>query len=208
MLADETRVLARASCGSVKLMRVSEAEATERLRGLLVEVSKQSGVGLGEISRTCMGLAGLSIAAVRAGLWARDRGVPTGLLEAIEEAWGAGSLGELVEMGNGQPGPDFAALAPVVAKCAAGGDELAGAVLARAGAELAEQVALVELKLVEFGGAGGEVGLAYTGSVLEKIAPVREAMVEALRETAPAVRVLSGAVDSLAGALWRARGGQ
>ena len=292
VLADETQVLARASCGSVKLMRVSEAEATERLRGLLVEVSKQAGVGLGEISRTCMGLAGLSIAAVRgwaertlgeavggevllcgdeeialdaafeggrgmlvisgtgsnvvgrtvdgetgemvrfwaggwgpvlgdegsgywigleavrAGLWARDRGVPTGLLEAIEEAWGAGSLGELVEMGNGQPGPDFAALAPVVAKCAAGGDELAGAVLARAGAELAEQVALVELKLVEFGGAGGEVGLAYTGSVLEKIAPVREAMVEALRESAPAVRVLSGAVDSLAGALWRARGGQ
>ncbi len=290
VLADETQVLARVAGGSVKLMRVGDEDATSRLRALVAEVCEQGGIGVGEVTRTCMGLAGMSIAAVRqwaertlgavvggevmlcgdeeialdaafeggagilviagtgsnivgrtveeetgvvakywaggwgpvlgdegsgywigleavrAGLWARDRGVETTLLEGIEAAWGVESLGDLVEMGNGQPGPDFAALAPVVAERAAAGDELAAAVLERAGAELAEQVALVELKMGESGG-GGEVGVAYTGSVLAKIPAVREAMVRSLKEMAPAVRVMETAVDPLVGALWRARRG-
>lgn len=68
-LADENRVLARSRTGSVKLMRVDEAEATLRLRNLLAEVASIAGVSLGDIHRTCMGLAGLSIAEVRQ--WAR-----------------------------------------------------------------------------------------------------------------------------------------
>jgi glucosamine kinase len=289
VLANETRVLAQASCGSVKLMRVGEAEATSRLLGLLDEVAVSTGVPLKEISRTCMGLAGLSIAvvrewaektlgsvvggeielagdeeialdaafpggagilviagtgsnvvgrvvlqegetetvghywvggwgpalgdegsgywigveAVKAGLWGRDRGVPTVLLEAVQEFWGLESLGELVEMGNAQP--DFAALAPVVAQCAEEGDDLAAAVLERAGQELAEQVALVHLKMLEAGDIG-EVGVAYTGSVLERIDLVRDAMVEALQKSSPGLLVMDEAVKSLDGALWRARG--
>jgi hypothetical protein len=60
-------------------------------------------------------------------------------------------------------------------------------------------------------GAGGvdgdEVGVAFTGSVLAQIAPVRAAMVARLVVLAPNARVQEGAVDPLEGALWRARRG-
>src|SRR5260370_38581618 len=65
LLADETRVLGRASTGSVKLMRVSEAEASARLRTRLSEVSLAAGVGLGEVTQPCIGLAAPCITAVR-----------------------------------------------------------------------------------------------------------------------------------------------
>ena len=68
-VADDVRVLARARTGSVKLMRVGEAEATLRLKNLLAEVAAIAGLSLSDIHRTCMGLAGLSIAEVRQ--WAR-----------------------------------------------------------------------------------------------------------------------------------------
>jgi glucosamine kinase len=66
LLADDTRVLARASTTSIKLQRVSESEATARLTAMLHEVSTAAGVPLTQITRTCIGLAGLSIPAVRA----------------------------------------------------------------------------------------------------------------------------------------------
>ena len=57
-LADETRVLARAETGTVKLMRVAEAEATARLHAMLAEAATSAGVSLSEVRRTCFGLAG------------------------------------------------------------------------------------------------------------------------------------------------------
>jgi glucosamine kinase len=283
LLADESQVLGRATTGSVKLMRVGEAEASARLRAMLTEVSLAAGVGLGNVTQTCIGIAGLTIEAVRewaereirqivggnlllagdeeialdgafrggpgiliiagtgsnvlgraadgamyhaggwgpalgdegsgfwigqealrAGFWAKDRGVATNLLTKIGEFWGAKSLGEIVEMANARPGPDFPALAPIVVRCAEAGDELAAAVLQRAGVELAEQVALVALKMQE-SGHQRKIDAAYTGSVLEHISPVRLAMVEALKASSPNVNVVNGAVDSLQGALWRAR---
>lgn len=68
LLADETRVLARAITGTVKLMRVSEQEATARLHEMFAEIVSNTGVSLGQVMRTCFGLAGLSSPAVRA--WA------------------------------------------------------------------------------------------------------------------------------------------
>jgi glucosamine kinase len=65
LLADDTRILARASTGSVKLMRVPVAEATNRLAALLQDVSASAGVPLTQIARTCCGLAGATIPAVR-----------------------------------------------------------------------------------------------------------------------------------------------
>jgi len=65
LLADEDRVLGRSTTGSVKLMRVGEAEASARLRTMLAEVSVAAGVGLNEVTQTCVGLAGLTIDAVR-----------------------------------------------------------------------------------------------------------------------------------------------
>jgi glucosamine kinase len=54
--------------------------------------------------------------------------------------------------------------------------------------------------------ASGEVApLAFAGSIMEKVAPVREALIAAVREEYPEIRVLDGVVDPLVGALWRAR---
>jgi glucosamine kinase len=285
VLANEKEVLARATTGTVKLMRVSEAEANSRLRGLLSELSLKAKVSLADIQRTCVGLAGYTIEAVRewaareigdvvggelvicgdqeigldagfkggegilliagtgsnmigrtadgtlyyaggwgpaigdegsgywiglealrAGFWARDRDVPTMLLVEIGEFWKTESIGEIVEKANERPGPDFASLTPIVVKCAEQGDELANAVLERAGQELAEQVSLVSLKMLETG-TDGEVRLAYVGSVMEHVGIVRESLVRSLKQSAPRVRVMDRAVDPLEGALWRARGG-
>ncbi|MBB5315428.1 BadF/BadG/BcrA/BcrD ATPase family protein [Tunturibacter empetritectus] len=65
LLADETKILGHAITGSVELTRVSEAEASSHLRAMLAEVSQVANVSLGELSQTCVGLAGLSIDAVR-----------------------------------------------------------------------------------------------------------------------------------------------
>jgi glucosamine kinase len=282
LLADQTRVLGRAVTGSVKLMRVGEVEASSRLRAMLTEVSVAAGVGLSEVTQTCVGIAGNSIdavrewaereigsivggkltvlgdqeialdgafmggpgiliiagtgsivlgraadgaryqvggwgpaigdegagfwigqEAVRAGFWAIDHGVATTLLTEIGEFWRTTSLGEIIEKANDRPGPDFPALAPIVVRCADQGDELAIAVLERAGTELAEQVGLVALKMNESGEQ--KIKAAYTGSVLEHISLVRSSMVTALKTSSPDVTVIEGAVDSLEGALWRAR---
>jgi glucosamine kinase len=283
LLADETRILARAATGSVKLMRVGEADASSRLQAMLSEVAASAGISLNDVAQTCIGLAGITIDAVRewaehelsrtvggtlllagdeeialdgafrggpgiliiagtgsnvigraadgamyhaggwgpaigdegsgfwigqealrAGFWAHDRNVPTTLLIEIGELWGTNSLGEIVEKANARPGPDFPTLAPIVARCADAGDELAAAVLERAGVELAEQVALVALKMKESGGKR-KIDAAYTGSVLEHVSPVRSAMIAALKTSSPIVKVRDGAIDALEGALWRAR---
>jgi glucosamine kinase len=283
LLADETRVLATASTGSVKLLRVGEAESTTRLRAMLTEVAQTAGVNLADVTRTYIGLAGLSIDAVRswaereigefvggdlllcgdeeialdsafrggqgilviagtgsniigrtadgtiytaggwgpaladegsgywigrealrAGFWAMDRDMPTTLLARIAEFWEVNTLGELVERANLRPGPDFAALTPLVVQCAEAGDELALAVLERAGAELAEQVALVRLKMKE-SGDNGKVEVACTGSILEHVPQVRSSMVASLQASTPEAKVLDGSANPLEGALWRAR---
>jgi N-acetylglucosamine kinase-like BadF-type ATPase len=308
LLADETRVLARATTGTVKLVRVSEQEATARLHAMLVELAAAADVSLGHVTRTCFGLAGLSSPAVRAwasrslcksvagelllcgdeeialdaafrggpgilvvagtgsnaigraadgrlfgaggwgpvlgdegsGTWigleairaalrAQDRdplgnfncaqpgngldGVTTSLLREIERHWKLNSLGELVALGNrradpNHPAPDFASLAPVVARSAEQGDTLATQVLTRAGEQLAELVALVFRKMNAAPTATPEtVGVTFTGGVLTHIAPVRAAMTARLTGTLPAVCVRQSAVDPLEGALWRARRG-
>jgi N-acetylglucosamine kinase-like BadF-type ATPase len=283
LLADETRILGRAATGSIKLMRVGEAEASTRLRTMLAEVSLTAGIDLKKVTQTCIGLAGLSIdtvrywaereisnavggklllagddeialdgafhegsgiliiagtgsnvlgraadgavyhaggwgpalgdegsgfwigqEALRAAFWARDRSVPTTLLAAIQKLWGTKSIGEIVEKANAHPGPDLPALAPIVVQCADAGDELAAAVLQRAGVELAEQVALVALKMKE-SGSRRKIEAAFTGSVLEHIPQVRTAMIAALKKSSSSVVVREHAVDALEGALWRAR---
>ena len=142
--------------------------------------------------------------ALRAAFWAKDRSVPTTLLAAIQKLWGTESIGEIVEKANAHPGPDLPALAPIVVECAGAGDELAAAVLQRAGIELAEQVALVALKMKE-SGSRRKIEAAYTGSVLEHIPQVRTAMIAALKKNSRNVVVREDAIDALEGALWRAR---
>jgi glucosamine kinase len=310
LLADDRRILARASTGTVKLMRVSEEEATARLQSILEKVASVANVSLGGVTRTCFGLAGVSsppvrawahqivpamvagefllvgdeeialaaafkggpgilviagtgsniigrdssgklfgaggwgpvlgdegsgywigLEALRAALRAQDRigldGISSCLLRDIEVHWELDSVAELVAMANlrsgaRRPAPDFASLAPVVARCAEDGDALAAGVLERAGEELADQVILVYRKMTarpatrKLTLAGSppapthsaealEIGVAYTGSVLAQITPVRTAMIARLAASLPTARVGATPVDPLEGALWRAR---
>ncbi len=143
--------------------------------------------------------------ALRACFWGKDRNITTTMLPEFAELWKTKSIGEIIEKANTRPGPDLPALAPIVARCAEAGDELANAVLERAGIELAEQVALVALKMKESGGRKRKVEAAYTGSILEHIAQVRSAMIAALKTSSPHIKIKEGAVDALEGALWKAR---
>lgn len=290
-IADETRVLGRACCGTVKIMNVGQAVATHRLRDLVREAADDGGVDLNCVTRTCMGLAGFSIEsvqrwadatlrsvvpgeillcgdeeialdaafqrgpgvlviagtgsnvvgrcsdgslvsaggwgpmlgdegsgywigleAIRAGLRALDRDLETCLLREILSFWELGDLDEglglLVAKANHRPRPDFAELAEVVASCAEGGDALAIGVLERAGEELAAQVRLVMSKMRAAGCAPADSSrVAFTGSVLGRIARVRRSMEEQLRVSMPDVEVSQEAVEPLEGALWRARQG-
>jgi glucosamine kinase len=48
-------------------------------------------------------------------------------------------------------------------------------------------------------------GIAFVGSILEKVAFVRESMIDTIRRSLPQVHVMPEAVDPIQGALWRAR---
>jgi N-acetylglucosamine kinase-like BadF-type ATPase len=285
-LGDERDVLGRATCGTVKLTKVAEEVAWERLRGLLREVAAETGVELGEVARTCVGMAGYSIASARewmrrrvaravggevavcgdeeialdaafrggagilviagtgsivvgrcgdgrrfkAGGWgpaigdegsghwigaeavkavfraldqSDDVEEKSALADAIRQAWGGESLGEVLGVANARLGADFAALAPAVMLSAEEGDALAQGVLERAGQALGEQVETVWMKMRRAGER--EVRVAYTGSVLERIGAVREAMRR--RVEGDGLTVMERAVKPLEGAMWRARQG-
>jgi N-acetylglucosamine kinase-like BadF-type ATPase len=156
----------------------------------------------------------IGLEAIRAALHNHDRagdGVAASrLLAEIQAQWLLKSLPELVAYANQRTGttpPDFAALAPIVAGCAEPsgnrpGDALAADILQRAGDELAAQVALVHKKMK----APAKIGLAFTGSVLSQILPVRAAMIARLGVLVPTANIHQAA-DPLEGALWLARRG-
>lgn len=284
-VADETRILGRATSGTVKIMMAGQELATARLREVILEASNTAGINPNTVTRTCMGLAGITtestrawaehtlhgivggeldlcgdeeialdaafrggpgllvvagtgsnvvgrcstgtkvnvggwgpvigdegsgtwigLEAIRSGLRAHDRGIATCLLREIEAHWELEDMGELIAKANERSRPDFAELAMVVARCAELGDALAMSVLDRAGTELAEQVSLAASKMRTANCAPDDTNqVAFTGSVLEKIARVRRSMEEHLRTSLPEAQVAQQPVDSMEGALWRAR---
>ena len=123
-------------------------------------------------------------------------------------AWGLQSLGELIAKANSNRRPDFAELTSVVADCAAEGDEIAQAILHRAGSDLGEQVSLVVRKMLACGAAPQDGRrVAFTGSVLGHVEAVRTAMREHLLARHPELKIADEAVEPLDGAMWLARGG-
>jgi N-acetylglucosamine kinase-like BadF-type ATPase len=83
------------------------------------------------------------------------------------------------------------------------GDALAADILQHAGDDLAEQVALVHKKMKQ----PPKIAVAFTGSVLSQILPVRAAMIARLAVLAPNIWVHNTPVDPLEGALWLVRRG-
>jgi N-acetylglucosamine kinase-like BadF-type ATPase len=147
----------------------------------------------------------IGLHSVRRALRAYDHEQPTRILEKVGELWGTPDLDDLVNLGDGTPGPDFAALAPIIDKLAEAGDPVALSVLQQAAADLVEFVLLVRDKLRRKLAIKGEVPVAWTGSVIEKMRLVREPFFAGLRAAAPEMPIGQEAVVSLDGALWRAK---
>jgi N-acetylglucosamine kinase-like BadF-type ATPase len=147
----------------------------------------------------------IGLHAIRRALHALDREEPTKILQRVGEIWGTPALADLINLGDSTPGPDFAALAPAIYELALGGDAVAVGVLRQAAADLIESVLLVRAKLRRKHCLSEEVPVAYTGGVIEKMLPVREAFFAGLKAAAPQMPVAGEPVVSLDGAVWRAQ---
>jgi len=147
----------------------------------------------------------IGVNSLRRALHAYDHEQPTQILTKVGEIWGTPSLDDLVNLGDATPGPDFAALAPAINELAEAGDPVALGVLQQAAADLVEFVLLVRAKLRRKHRIAGEVPVAWTGGVIEKMAIVRQAFFSGLHAAAPQMPVGAEGVVSLEGALWRAR---
>jgi glucosamine kinase len=122
-VADENSVLGRASTGTIKLMNVDEVTATSRLGDLVRAAATEAGVALGDVTRTCFGLAGSSSDAVREWAVQTLRGVVSGEMiicgdeEIALDAAFHGGPGVLVIAGTGSN---------IVGRCADGSMHSAG----------------------------------------------------------------------------------
>ena len=144
--------------------------------------------------------------ALRDTFFAIDEDRTTTLLPAILNLWQLPDLESLIGYANQIPAPDFTRLAPLVVKCAEEGDAVAKNVLSREAEELAHLAHLVIDRLRRADSRPDWLpGLAFTGSILEHVVPIREGIVDALRRDLPSLNVLPGVVDPILGALWRAR---
>ena len=147
----------------------------------------------------------IGVQALREACRARDFGQPTRILDRAIEQWSANSLEEIVDIANRTPPPDFSQLAPVVVECAEEGDTVALQVLEAGGRLIGEDAAEAFRHVRKLDPDAPLPGIAFTGSILDKVAFVRESMIETIRRTLPQVQIMPEAVDPILGALWRAR---
>jgi glucosamine kinase len=154
----------------------------------------------------------LGLESLRRGFLAIDRQVPTRVLDAAQDYWKLDSLGELIELANANPAPDFSRLAPLVVACAEEGDPIALEVIEQGGADLAYLAGLVieRVRRLEAHDAGSQgpfevPAVAIAGSILEQVAPVRRAMEAHLRKQFPGISFVEAPADPPRGALWNAR---
>jgi len=146
----------------------------------------------------------IGLHAIREGLWAHDRGESSVILDRVAELWDVPTLEALVDKGNAMPSPDFSELAPLVSELGEAGDPVALRVLLQAAEDLSKFILLVRKKLRDRHGLTEEVPVAYTGSVLEKNAIIRNRLAEILTEAAPEMPFHHEVVVAVEGALWRA----
>lgn len=290
VLADDTHELARVRTGTIKRMRADATTAATNLDHALTELTAATGISMHQITTTCIGTAGETVALVtdwlreafaarvsgslillgdveialdaafhgnigvlamagtgsnvagrmpdgslvtaggwgpeladqgsghkigreglRAAFLARDQQRPTLLMDAVLDFWQLPSIDRLVEYANARPAPDFSRLTEVVLRCANEGDAVAAEVLRNEGEDLANLVLIVLRRVLAVAIAAGRSDpaalptVAFTGSIMEKVPPVREALIASIRTEFPTIQTLDGVVDPIAGALWRAR---
>src|SRR5580698_2946214 len=84
----------------------------------------------------------IGVNAVRRALHAYDREEPTQVIPRVSEIWGTPTMDDFINLGDSTPGPDYAALAPVIHELAEAGDPVAVGVLGQAAADLVAFVLL------------------------------------------------------------------
>ena len=117
----------------------------------------------------------IGVRALRAAIREHDEEGNSKLLTALAAQWKAETLEQVVEIAHTVPPPDFAALTRIVVEVAAKGDRLAQSVLLGAGRALGEDASLALRKVLALEPTAPR-RVAFTGSVLENIAVVRDAM--------------------------------
>jgi glucosamine kinase len=148
----------------------------------------------------------IGLESLKAVFLAMDEGRSTRLLPDMMDFWQLTTLNLLVERANSIPPPDYSELTELVLRAAESGDEVAAEVLHREGESLADLVKLVMRRLHKFADNHEWVApIAFAGSIMEKVSPVRKALISAVQREFSTVRVLAGVVDPLVGAVWRAR---
>jgi N-acetylglucosamine kinase-like BadF-type ATPase len=146
--------------------------------------------------------------ALRALFRAIDEERPTTLLQAVFDLWQLSSIDEIVAFANRIPAPDFSLLAQPVLKAAEAGDEVAASVLEKEGRDLGYLVCLLIQRMRRQPSEAALVlPVAFAGSIMEKVLPVRNALIAAVDREFPGIVTVEGVVDPIAGALWRARRG-
>jgi N-acetylglucosamine kinase-like BadF-type ATPase len=143
--------------------------------------------------------------ALRAIFLAKDEGRNTRLLDEVLRFWELSDSDDLVAYANKSPAPDFSRLTELVLRCATEGDEIAGSVLRQEGEELAYLVRLLIRRMGAVDADAAPIRIAFAGSIMEKVLPVRDALIAAVHQEFPDAQALEGIVDPLEGALWRAR---
>lgn len=147
----------------------------------------------------------IGLHAVRRALHAHDRDQPCRILEEVSKEWGRAGLDDLVNFGNETPGPDFAALSPLVNRLAEEGDAVAIGVLKQAAQDLTDFVLLVRDKMRRKRGLTEEVPLSWIGSIIGKSRIVRESFFGGVSAAAPGIRILQEEANGIEGAVWRAQ---
>lgn len=153
----------------------------------------------------------IGVEGLRRGFLAIDQQRSTRVLDLAMQHWHLDSLGALIEHANARPGPDYSKLAPLFAIAAEEGDAVALEVIKQGGTDLAYLASLVITRIqgIEAATSTGPFvppAVAITGSVLERVTLLREAMHAELRRLYPGIDFIEKPADPPAGALWGARG--
>jgi N-acetylglucosamine kinase-like BadF-type ATPase len=204
LCGDELTALDAAFCGGPGVLVIAGTGSNIAARSASGKLIRVGGWGPGVADEGSGHWIGKQ--AVRAIFDSLDRDEPALLLERVQQAWDVPDLGALIDLANRTPAPDFSRLAPTVALCAEQGGAYARRVLREAGEHLGTYAVLALRRLQTLEPAGSDLPeIAYTGSVLRHIPPVREAMFDRIRQEFPSARIHEHAVDPVEGALWRAR---
>jgi len=148
----------------------------------------------------------IGLEGVRAIFHAIDEERPTALEQKVLDRWGLSAREQLIQRGNAAALAKFAELTHTVVQCAQEGDAAASDVLRRAGEEIALRVATVIRKMQAIEGETFRLpDVATSGSILESVPAVRQAMTASLRKAWPEIVVRPDVADPVLGALWRAR---